>query len=343
VIAPGDSPGTINTGNLTLDANSTYNVSLDGPDTTRHDLLNVTGTVNIAAGANLVGSAAYTAIPGDEIVIIQNDGTDPVVGKFAQGDVVSFGTQNFIIDYNCDANGDGANNDVALIRYGAALAADPCDPSKLALFVSATTGNDLIRFIPVAGNNQIHVLMNTDDLGSFSPTGLMIGFGQAGNDTISVEVPTRSSWLYGQAGNDMLIAGNGNSVLIGGNGNDTLKASNGNDILIGGSGADPIISGNGNDLLIAGATKYDNNNTTNRRAICAIQNEWTMGTGGLVGHVSHLNNGGGLNGNVVLNASTLFEDNSVDTLTSGSGKDWLLLNTAQDTSNATPIDVVTNI
>ena len=32
--------------------------------------------------------AAYDSIPGDELVIIRNDGSDAVVGKFAQGDLV---------------------------------------------------------------------------------------------------------------------------------------------------------------------------------------------------------------------------------------------------------------
>ena len=91
------------------------------------------------------------------------------------------------------------------------LAPDPCDPTKQALFVSATTAADQIRLIGQQGNNNIRVLITTggvtDDLGVFPATGLLIAFGQAGDDTISVEVPSRASWLYGQGGNDELRPG----------------------------------------------------------------------------------------------------------------------------------------
>ena len=59
---------------------------------------------------------------GLEFVLIRNDGTDAVNGRFSNfandGDlygVISNTTAyTFAIDYHYDANGDGANNDVAL-------------------------------------------------------------------------------------------------------------------------------------------------------------------------------------------------------------------------------------
>ena len=81
--------------------------------------LNVTGAVTLN-NANLTGTTGVTAIPGDEIVIIHNDGADPVVGKFAQGDLTTIGGQKFAVDYAYDADGDGNFNDVAPIRYCAA-------------------------------------------------------------------------------------------------------------------------------------------------------------------------------------------------------------------------------
>jgi hypothetical protein len=98
------------------------------------DNLNVTGTVSLG-NANLDLTAGITVIPGDEIVIVRNDGVDAIVGKFAQGDLIQVGSQKFAIDYTYAADPDGVHNDVALIRYGAALGPDPCEPGKQALFV----------------------------------------------------------------------------------------------------------------------------------------------------------------------------------------------------------------
>jgi Ca2+-binding RTX toxin-like protein len=346
-VAIGAATGILSTGSLSLAATSSYQVQLNGlVDGAEHDVLNVTGTVNLG-GANLDATTGFTAIPGDEIMILHNAGVAPVLNKFAQGDLITIGAQKFAIDYQYDGDNDGMNNDVALIRYGAALAPDPCDPTKMALFVSATTGDDVVRFISVKGNNLIHVLINTDDFGNFAPTGLLIGFGQAGNDKVTVEVPSRAAWLYGQAGNDLLITGNNDSVLIGGNDNDHLIAGNGKDVLIGGKGADLLEGGNGDDLLIAGSTAFDTNNAPHRKAICAIDDEWTRGTGGWKGHIDHLTNGGGLNGAVLLNAATVFDDADVDVVLGQNGKDWLLSNTsggsALDLTDATKDEIVTDL
>jgi len=81
-ISPGSSPAIINTGNLLIDSNSIYTVEINGlVPGSDHDQLNVTGTVTIIAAA-LVGTVGYVPTPDDQIVIINNDGVDPVVGNF---------------------------------------------------------------------------------------------------------------------------------------------------------------------------------------------------------------------------------------------------------------------
>ncbi|MCL4207254.1 MAG: autotransporter-associated beta strand repeat-containing protein [Pirellulaceae bacterium] len=113
-VAPGNSPGVLNTGNAEFAAGSTFEVEINGPapGAGGHDQLNVTGTVTIASGALLNVSLGYTPAVGDEIVIINNDDADAVVGEFdgfADGSTVTIGGFDFEIDYQ---GGDG--NDVTL-------------------------------------------------------------------------------------------------------------------------------------------------------------------------------------------------------------------------------------
>ncbi|MGE8068474.1 type I secretion C-terminal target domain-containing protein, partial [Pseudomonas sp. NPDC089569] len=61
-----------------------------------------------------------------------------------------------------------------------------------------------------------------------------------------------SHTLTGTAGNDTLVAGDGDNILNGGDGNDILVAGAGNNELHGGAGNDLLFSGPGNDLLDGG-------------------------------------------------------------------------------------------
>jgi Ca2+-binding RTX toxin-like protein len=340
-------PGILGTANTVFETGSTFQVQLNGLTAgTQHDRLVVSGTVNLG-GATLAGSVGFTSIPGDEFVVLRNDGSDAVVGKFAQGDLAIIGGVKFAIDYAYEADGDGQFNDVALIRYGAQLAPDPCDPRRNALFVSATTGDDVIRFVSVAGSDKVRVLINGESQGEFRASGLLIGFGQAGNDAIYVELPSREAWLYGQNGDDVLRSGNGNSLLNGGLGNDSLTSGNGKDTLIGGLGADVLNSGSGEDILMAGATVYDRNTAANRLAWCRIVDEWSRGTGGYQTRIKNLLLGGGRNGSVVLNSGSLLDDSSVDQVFGGNGSDWFLLNTSGgtslDLSDRTSVETATDL
>jgi hypothetical protein len=327
-VSPGlAAPGTLTTANTVFTAGGTFNVQLNGlTPSAQFGVLQVNGTINLG-GATLTGAigGGFVPVPGDEFVIIRNDGTDAVTGTFSFGNgVVVIGGKKFIVDYNFAADPDGVGNDVALIGFGAALAVDPCNPKKTALFVSATTGDDVIRFVSAAGSAKIRVLINGDDQGVFSPSGTLIGFGQSGNDRITVEVPSKAAWLYGQNGDDTLAAGNGESLLLGGLGDDELTSGNGKDVLIGGLGADLLSAGNGDDLLIAGATDYDANSPANRAALCEIVDEWSSGSGGYVGRAAHLTAGVGPGGAIQLNASTITNDSVIDQLTGGNGRDWFL-------------------
>lgn len=110
-IAPGLSPGIINTGDLSLTSGSNVNVELLGTTPgTGHDQINVTGTVSLGnANLNVV---QFAGTPPASYTIINNDGADPVLGTFNGlpnlASFVAFGN-TFTINY-----GGGDGNDVVL-------------------------------------------------------------------------------------------------------------------------------------------------------------------------------------------------------------------------------------
>jgi hypothetical protein len=101
--------GTFTTGNLTiLGANSTatFFTEMGGAS----DRLNVHGTVNLSGMLSVSPRPGDVIHQGEQFTLIANDGTDPIVGTFAnapEGGTVSHGTGAFRITYH---GGDG--NDV---------------------------------------------------------------------------------------------------------------------------------------------------------------------------------------------------------------------------------------
>ena len=83
--------GTLASGDFTLTASTICRLGISGPAPGQHDQLNVTGTVTLG-GATLTLDLIepVTAQPGQEIMLISNDGTDPVTGQFnyAEGSLV---------------------------------------------------------------------------------------------------------------------------------------------------------------------------------------------------------------------------------------------------------------
>lgn len=128
---------------------------------------------------------------------------------------------------------------------------------------------------------------------------------------------------------DILVAADGSESLIdvGGDGDDRLFGDRGRDLLIGGRGADQIDGGRDDDLLIAGFTALD----SNREALAAILREWNSSRS-LADRRSRImgTTAGGLNGSDLLKTfggdRTVFDDDAVDLLWGGEGRDWFLLN-----------------
>jgi Ca2+-binding RTX toxin-like protein len=75
--------------------------------------------------------------------------------------------------------------------------------------------------------------------------------GGDGNDTLMGG--PRNDVLIGGAGDDTLVGGGQKDTLLGGDGNDTLMGGKGNDMLLGGDGDDTLIGGPGNKQMLGGA------------------------------------------------------------------------------------------
>jgi hypothetical protein len=195
-----------------------------------------------------------------------------------------------------------------------AIEVDPCDSTKTALVVGGTTDSDVIVFNPQGNSGDIQVLINGVSEGVFHPTGLIIAYGQAGDDDIQVagSIPLQS-WLFGNDGNDRLKGGAGGSILLGGAGDDLLIGGNGRSILIGGDGQDRLVGGSGDDILIGGSTSFDNNATF----LCALMDGWSSTVDAYSVRVAKVRL------LLLLTSNTVIDDGMVDKLTGSSGVDWL--------------------
>jgi autotransporter-associated beta strand protein len=128
-LTPGNgagSAGVLNTGNLAF-GGGTYAVTLNGvaAASTAYDQVNVTGTVDLTNSTLALESlTAANLNAGVPLLIIKNDGVDPVVSTFAgqvEGSTIALGGVNFTVSY---LGGDG--NDVTLTRQsGTTFTVDP--------------------------------------------------------------------------------------------------------------------------------------------------------------------------------------------------------------------------
>src|SRR5262249_2376263 len=138
--------------------------------------------------------------------------------------------------------------------------------------------------------------------------------------------------------NDRLKGGAGNDVLLGQGGDDLLVGGAGRDLLLGGTGADRIVGNADDDILIAGGFAGE----ADAAALCAVMQEWTRTDRTAAERVDALRNGTGLNGGVVLNATTRATDAEGDVRTGSSGYAWFRFNPTQDRVTAPPDEASTN-
>jgi Ca2+-binding RTX toxin-like protein len=121
----------------------------------------------------------------------------------------------------------------------------------------------------------------------------------------------------GSGGSTLTGNAQGN-ILVGGAGVDNIQGGSGRSVLIGGGGADHVKGGSGDDLVLGGTTNYDANDA----ALLSVLAEWQSGNSYAV-RISHLKNGGGLNGsNKLVFGTTVHDDEAANILTGGAGMDW---------------------
>ncbi|WP_165224841.1 choice-of-anchor Q domain-containing protein [Aquisphaera insulae] len=264
------------------------------------------GSVTFRSGSTVLGTVALTVVGGvaraSLTTVFTSSGSPVITASFSAA----------------DGNGTPSSATLTQSVQDVVLEPDPTDPSRTALVVGGTTGNDLITFNTRAGGVQ--VLVNLVSKGTFYPTGRLIAYGQSGNDVIVVSDSVKQpALLFGGDGNDTLWAGGGDSVLVGGAGDDDLVGGLGRDLLIGGTGADLLADRGDDDILIAGTTDYD----AGEIALAALAAEWGRADLKYAARVARIG-GGFTSGGVTyrLDASTVHTDTAIDLLYGGSGTDW---------------------
>jgi autotransporter-associated beta strand protein len=136
-VAPGESPGILQSGSITLESTATLTIAIEGAEAgTGYSQLEVTGTVDLQS-PTLVLTGLYLPAVGASLVIIKNDGVaDAVTGTFdglAEGATIAFRGEALMVSYS---GGDG--NDVVLRR-------DPPVAATLAYFHATSVSPGGVR------------------------------------------------------------------------------------------------------------------------------------------------------------------------------------------------------
>jgi Ca2+-binding RTX toxin-like protein len=131
-----------------------------------------------------------------------------------------------------------------------------------AAHILSVFGDSLDNNINISRNAAGQILVNGGAVAvqggtpTVANTDLIQVFGQAGNDTITLDEANGAlprAQLFGGAGNDTLTGGSGGDMLFGQAGNDTLLGKGGNDFLFGGAGNDTLTGGDGDDQVFGEA------------------------------------------------------------------------------------------
>lgn len=189
-------------------------------------------------------------------------------------------------------------------------------------------GNDKFKVFKSWHSDDLHVLSRLDG-GSYSwqavdgpidEINMQLG---DGDDVgfVSRRIHT-DAVIDSGTGDDLLVGGGGNDILLAGAGYDTLFGGGGRDLMIGGTESDLIFGDGGSDILISGTTAFDND----RASLDAVMAEWTSSRSyservdNITGDLDLSMDG--LNGEIFLIADeTVFDDEAIDWLIGGRGKD----------------------
>ncbi|MFN7305277.1 MAG: beta strand repeat-containing protein, partial [Alphaproteobacteria bacterium] len=254
-------------------------------------------SVNLAAGRagdgfggtdTLVGIEQVRGGSGNDTII--GDGGDNLVRGNSGSDSLDGGAGFDIADYSNNTSGQAISVNLTAGRASDGLGGT--DTLVGIEYIRGGSGNDTI--IGDGGDNLVRGNSGSDSLDgdagfdiadySNNTSGQAISVnltagrandGLGGTDTLSgIEN------VWGGAGNDTIIGGDGadslwgnsgDDTLVGGNGADTLDGGSGNDTITGGDGSDRIFGGTGSDSIDAGAGTSDivSFNHTSAQAVSA--------------------------------------------------------------------------
>lgn len=178
-ILPGNSPGcvTIN-GDYTLNSGDVLEMEIEGLTAcTQHDKLIVNGVVTLNNATLSLPISMFLVEDGDQITIIENDGADPVVGMFQQGNFAFDGQNQYYIDYK---GGDG--NDVVLSKCCGAMVdlgvftTTVGTPAGQKLLIKAKPNKDAVYGAYSAGTFTLRTL-SANAVPNFAPANVSSDFG----------------------------------------------------------------------------------------------------------------------------------------------------------------------
>lgn len=265
IVAPGNSPGILNTGDFVLNVGAILESEISGLGAnpgTDYDQVNVTGTVTLAGTLDAIRWDYFGA--GQEFIIINNDGVDPVVGTFdglPEGSPVAIdGINVFTISYS---GGDG--NDVVLTSEFGLLVADNTNDSgagslrEAILSANANVGADIIG-LSFSGLGPFTIALNSplpDITESIQIDGSLLS-GYAGSPIVVLDGSSAGALADGLkiTGDDSLIRGlaivnfGGDGIEVDGGDNNVIA---GNYIGIASDGTTLGSNGGYGVLLINGA------------------------------------------------------------------------------------------
>jgi uncharacterized repeat protein (TIGR01451 family) len=233
----------------------------------------ITFSINYGDGPTVTTSAGGPSITLDHLYHTTNTFTIQVTAKDSNGVVSIPATQSVKIST-------------------VAMESDPSGGTALAVGGNAAGGDTILVRGTNTSGTAVSVTMNKISLGTFTPTGHILVYGQGAKETITLQpdVVGNTSYyikvpalLYGEGsgGDHISAAGSAaNNVLTGHGTNEVLTGGQGRDLLIAGTGAATLNAGTGDDILIGGSTNFDIGSSSGLtydnqlKALDAIMAEW---------------------------------------------------------------------
>lgn len=211
------------------------------------------------------------------------------------------------------------------VGSGVGVGKDPTGGSLTDLDIVGTPNADTIKVVYAGAQGKATVFFGSTNKGTFNFTGKILVYGQASNDTITIDPKiTRTAFVWGEAGNDNITGGGGSDMLLGGDGNDKIAGGAGRDMLFGGDGADSLNGGAGDDVLVPGQAQQE----TNFTAVTAWNKEWTRTDKTYAQRVTDLTTGAGFAAGFPLNKKTVTSfPQPPDIMTGGTEQDLFYINT----------------